>query len=1516
MPTQRTLQQSLVSGEIVATMFGRANDPRVQAAVAKCSNFIVRPQGSARTRPGTQHVDTTPNTSPLGKVRVIPFKFGTNQELVLALGNKPATETLSSLTGWLRCYSQGAPVLYAKPTLRYIPRQTIYTNASTSLLDTFATTNQHSIKNGQSIAFTQICSDASFLGDGLQYKPANVSAATLISISGQQFKAVVSPTKAQSVTFSRPNITNTSVSTVVTLTTSGAHGLSAGEAFTFSGVLAATVFSNVTPAVDRLYYVSVVTSPTTITFASEAATALTSPVVSEANTFPTNIFIAQASDFQVIGVINITSTASSNTLNFGVSLPTALAAGTAFKFNVTGTVLPSITSSPALTIYDVYYVLSSGSSTTGFSCARAASGTALSFSNAISAGITICKELSVTISTSTSTISAAIPPDLLIGTAFNFTAATFPVVDGVTVLVSDVFYVLSSTATSITCSKTPINGAVVTFSSAGATVKIIRLAPNSCAMSTGWLPVTSVLVYKKSVVVNSITLPTGSGQPLQFETTSPHALITGEQITFTHKNVTPSSGTECFIGATRLAGGVYFAIPSSNNITQFKIASSAADAIRGTALTGLLGTVASGSTSVFSSPTPVTFIDAPTILQTYSAAATQANPHQLVTGDPVVFKNSELSYPTLSRSPILAYTPPIPSIGVEISNAGKVFYAVKIDDYSFHIASTQALALSNLKSSFLPLDPGRDSGLTTLYHSVNKGDLVLHEATTTSINNSVYYCVVPPSLNPETTETQSVPGISNSTYWYKEPGNVLTVTFNSNSITCTGTEAELTNLTLHDGDPVTFSSTASTLPTGLVSGTVYFVLDAASTTITRTFKVSATPFGPALALSNSNASTNYALVNAVYECPHAFANADLMDLTYDQSNDIVSLAHQNYSPNELRRSDATQWTLNTVVIKPVLQPPVFGDGNITVFNGEGLKILTLTTVNAELTVTTVSAHQYVSGVTEVYISGCEPGLVSGQYIVRTAAASVFTLQDPESGVLITGAPQTSVNLPNGRVRQAKLSGERDNFYVVTSVTADNNESIASSVGFALCNLDVNGSKNTLSWAAVVGAERYRVYRKLAGLFGYIGQCSEPKFIDDNIDPDLGISPPILDSSLTKPSAVGHHDQRRVWAGTPEETQSCWFTKTGTESDLSFSLPVLESDRIKLAVASRSRSTIRHIISLESMLLLTDAAEYRVTPTGNGIISPLSVSVRAQSYVGSNFAHPVLINSNLIFASERGGHLFEIAFRSDAQSFYPGNLSLRAAHLFENRRLVDMAWTRAPQPVIWTVSNNGQLFGLTYVPEEQVGAWHQHSTAGTFESVAVITEGDEDRIYVVVKRDGVLRVERFASQVFTSRQNSFQVDAGVTFTGPATKVKGLRHLIGKTVSLLVDGKVQPQKIVDANGEVTLTTAASTIAHAGLPFVAQIDTLPHAMQIDAAGHSRQKNLAHVYVRVKDSAAFLGGSLGGTLWPSDPHGEVTDVMTGMVEITATGSWSYDGQATLQVVEPLPVEVTAIVLETEIGG
>ena len=76
----------------------------------------------------------------------------------------------------------------------------------------------------------------------------------------------------------------------------------------------------------------------------------------------------------------------------------------------------------------------------------------------------------------------------------------------------------------------------------------------------------------------------------------------------------------------------------------------------------------------------------------------------------------------------------------------------------------------------------------------------------------------------------------------------------------------------------------------------------------------------------------------------------------------------------------------------------------------------------------------------------------------------------------------------------------------------------------------------------------------------------------------------------------------------------------------------------------------------------------------------------------------------------------------------GDLLLRAPHLFDGYEIVDMAYSKAPQPIVWFVSDSGRLFGLTYVPEQQVGAWHWHGTDGIFESCAVVAEGSEDFLY--------------------------------------------------------------------------------------------------------------------------------------------------------------------------------------------
>jgi hypothetical protein len=325
------------------------------------------------------------------------------------------------------------------------------------------------------------------------------------------------------------------------------------------------------------------------------------------------------------------------------------------------------------------------------------------------------------------------------------------------------------------------------------------------------------------------------------------------------------------------------------------------------------------------------------------------------------------------------------------------------------------------------------------------------------------------------------------------------------------------------------------------------------------------------------------------------------------------------------------------------------------------------------------------------------------------------------------------------------------------------------------NIYVTGAYNTISWTAASGAARYYVYKLQGGIYGYIGNTTGTSIVDDNIAPDLGVTPPLYSSDLQSsgnyPSAVSYFEQRRCFAGTTNDPQTIWMTKSGTESNFSYGLPVRDDDRIKFKVAAREANTIRHIVPLTQLLLLTGSAEWRVSSVNSDAITPSSISVRPQSYVGASNVQPVIINNSLVYCAARGGHIRELGYSWQSSGFVTGDLSLRAAHLFDNYDITDMAYSKAPQPLIWFVSSSGYLIGLTYVPDQQIGAWHWHDTDGVFESCAVVAEGKEDVLYVVVKRviNGSTKryVERMNSRQFANLEDAFFVDCGATYDGTNT-----------------------------------------------------------------------------------------------------------------------------------------------------
>lgn len=410
-----------------------------------------------------------------------------------------------------------------------------------------------------------------------------------------------------------------------------------------------------------------------------------------------------------------------------------------------------------------------------------------------------------------------------------------------------------------------------------------------------------------------------------------------------------------------------------------------------------------------------------------------------------------------------------------------------------------------------------------------------------------------------------------------------------------------------------------------------------------------------------------------------------------------------------------------------------------------------------------------------------------------------------------------------------------------------------------------------------------------------------------------------------PGAVSYFEQRRWFGGTQNRPNNLWATRPGTEADMSFSLPSQSDDRIAVRVAAREANRILHIVPLAQLMLMTGAAEWRVSPLNSDAITPESMSVRPQSYVGASNVQPLVVGSSMIYGAGRGGHLRELGYNYEAGGYISGDVCLRAPHLFDNLTIVDLAYSKAPSPVVWAVSSSGKMVAMAYVPEQQVGGFSTIETKGSIESACVVAEGDEDIVYVEVMRtvngQAVRFVERMNERQYTDLKECVYVDCAGTYRGEAKKeITGLTWLEGETVSILADGAVEPQQVVK-DGKITLTYPAE-IVHVGLPFTADMKTLPAAMALQdgSYGSGHKKNVREVFFRVVNSSGTQAGPSFDKLseYPSrstEFAGNVPEPITDEIGFQIQPQWSQSGQVCVRQKYPLPLRIVSMTTVLELS-
>ncbi len=663
-----------------------------------------------------------------------------------------------------------------------------------------------------------------------------------------------------------------------------------------------------------------------------------------------------------------------------------------------------------------------------------------------------------------------------------------------------------------------------------------------------------------------------------------------------------------------------------------------------------------------------------------------------------------------------------------------------------------------------------------------------------------------------------------------------------------------------------------------------------------------------------------------YQIESPYAASDVFDINYTQSNDVLTLVHPSYAPMELRRYGAYDWRLATISFTSVMPTPSEPIHNAVTSVGTGTeiyryKVTAIGSNNSDESLASDpgrGAIYNISGITKanpaVVTFTAAHTLVPGQEI---AISGVLGMTEINGTAYVATAGAFTISL-------ADINGTPINSTAFGTYTSG-----GTAYGLGYPNdLLTTGNKNVITWSTVSGASRYNVYKLSNGLYGYIGQTDTLTFTDDNIAADTSKTPPEQSTDLTGsgnyPAAVAYFEQRRVFAGTTNAPQTIWMTRTGTESNLNTSIPSRDDDAISFRAASRVNSTIRHIVPVSDIVLLTNSGEWRVTSVNSDAITPTSISVRPQSYVGANNAQPILVNSTIVYAEGRGGHIREMSYNWQAGGYMTGDLSLRSPHLFDNKEITDMTFSRSPFPICWFVNDDGEMLGLTYIPEQQVGAWHRHDTDGLFESVCSIPEGSEDAIYVIVKRtiDGadVRYVERMASRYFAITEDAFFVDCGLTYDGAATAtITGLDHLEGCEVTILADGAVHPAQTVTA-GEITLDDEASVV-HVGLPIVSDIETLPAAVAVEAYGQGRRKNINKVWPRLyRTSGVYVGPDADHLVElkqrANEPAGSPPNLVSEEVEIVVSAKWTQNGTVFFRHSDPLPMTLVSLSMEVCMGG
>ena len=668
-----------------------------------------------------------------------------------------------------------------------------------------------------------------------------------------------------------------------------------------------------------------------------------------------------------------------------------------------------------------------------------------------------------------------------------------------------------------------------------------------------------------------------------------------------------------------------------------------------------------------------------------------------------------------------------------------------------------------------------------------------------------------------------------------------------------------------------------------------------------------------------------------YEIVSPYSEDELRDIHYSQVNDEMRFVHPDHPPYVLRRLADDNWTFAEIKYsQPALRDENLDESQTITPSATTGTGITLTATGFTFDEDSTGGYYRIGHVRDNSDSvltigpatnntGSTPIKVKGDWEVFTAGTWAATLA-LQRRVSATGVWETIRTWTGNRDRNISASGtELEDDIEFRWFMTDWTSGQASG----------DGPRAVLE---VVASESYGVVKLTAVASG--GATATADVVVAMIDTTATFrwSEGAWSSARGFPRSITLHQSRMYYGGNAAQAQTLWASDIDgydrfTEENLQ------DSDAFRLTLGSKEFNGIQWITSSPKNLLIgTTGGEWSLSSGDeSNILTATSARVKPESELGSEHLQPITANTVVLFTQKGARDVSEIVYSFEQDGFINAKLTELSEHVTKGG-IKEVAYQKQRDPILWCVTGDGILAGLTYSRKQEVVGWHRHTTQGSFESVAVIASNlEEDEVWFSVKRtiNGATTryIERFYPDMLRGQDDAVNgsdlmyVDSGFYETGSGLTSVTVPHLYTENVAVLEDGSTTPRQDAEYDGTVTMVNPADKVM-VGLPFTSTIE--PTNLEVplrDGTSQGREKRIHKVIVSTYKTSTFKigNGNKTDTVYSrttEDAMDTAPPLLTTKVGKDVPSQWSQNLTVKIIQDKPLPLTLLGLIRNYRIEG